>query len=360
MPTEPRSILVVLPTWVGDTVMATPALRALRNRYPHAHTTFLLEQNLLPVVEAGPWMDDCIAWPPKSQRSLWHRPYRQLVAQLRQRRFDWAVLLPNSFRSALIARLAGARQRFGYARDGRGWLLTNPIQARNRIGNKYLPVPIVEYYADLVQALDCPRPGDDLELFTTDADERAVTERLQQAGVTETQPLVVISPGARYGTAKLWLPERFAAVADRLAAERDAAIVITCGPGEEAIARQIGDAMQRDAMVLDEPRLTLGQLKALIQQSDLVLATDAGPRHIAKAFDVPVVTIFGPTDPEWTRTNYPQERSIRVDLDCSPCQQRTCPLGHLRCMTDVTTDMVHAAAEELLDRHTTAPATLAT
>jgi heptosyltransferase-2 len=163
---------------------------------------------------------------------------------------------------------------------------------------------------------------------------------------------VVVSPGAKFGAAKCWFPERFAAVADQLVENEDATVCITCGPGEEPIARDIGVRMRQKGFVFDVPVLTLGELKSLVRRSDLLICNDAGPRHLAKAFGAPVVTIFGPTHPHWTDTGYEAERIVRVDIDCGPCQQRTCPLGHLRCMTEVTVESVYQAAVGLLKTHT--------
>ena len=345
---DPASILVVLPAWVGDFVMATPALRAIRTRFPNARITALGEQNLRDLVRGGNWFDELLEWPTRHQRNPWHRPFRDLVHELRNRRIDLAIMLPNSFRSALVARLAGAKRRVGLDRDGRGWLLTDRVPVANRANGAFMPSPIVESYADLIEAIGCPRSGDGLELFTTAADDEIVQTRLASAGIADHHPLVVVSPGARYGAAKMWLPDRFAAVADRLFETMSAAVIVTCGPGEEPIAREIGSAMRHEGIVLHDPLLTLGGLKSLIRRSDLLLCNDAGPRHFAKAFGVPVVTIFGPTHPEWTATTYARERIVRIDVDCGPCQQRTCPLTHVDCMTGVSVEAVFEACCELL------------
>ena len=388
---DPRSILVVLPTWVGDFVMATPALRAIRRRFSNAHITFLLEPNLRELVRGGDWMNECIEWPAKERRSPLYRVFRDVAWDLRRRRFDWAVLLPNSFRAALMVRFTGARRRIGYDRDGRRFLLTDRLLVKNRrehptgtsrrrLGSpdqpkaaersfgevtplvtdgatipappgRYVPMPLVEYLADLAEAIGCERPGDRLELFTTPDCDETVRERLASLGIEDHQPLVVIGPGAKYGAAKCWPPERFAAAADHLIETEDAAVVITCGPGEASIAREIGSVMRGKAYVFDSPQLGLGELKSLIRRCDLLLCNDAGPRHFAKAFGVPVVTIFGPTHPDWTATSYAAERIVRVDVDCGPCQQRVCPLGHLECMTRVTVEAVVDAARGLLRSH---------
>lgn len=342
-------------------MMATPTLRVIRNRFANAHITFLTEPNLRDLVRGGDWMNECIEWPLRRgrgpARTPFQKAYRDLAWDLRRRRFDWAVLLPNSFRSALIARLAGAKRRIGYDRDGRGLLLTDRLQVKKSIKGqtrlhmppgRFVPIRLVKYYADLAEAIGCDRPGDRLELFTTPDCDEAVEQRLASLGIADRQPLVVVSPGARYGAAKCWLPDRFAALADRLIEVEDGAVIVTCGPGEEPIARYIGSAMRRKGFIFDAPLLTLGELKSLVRRCDLLVCNDAGPRHLAKAFGVPVVTIFGPTHPEWTATSYEAERIVRVDVECGPCQQRVCPLAHLKCMIYVTVDAVFEAAEELL------------
>ncbi len=357
--------------------MATPALRAIRTHFADATISFLMEPNLSDLVGGGNWMDDGMEWPARPRRSPFHRAYRELVSHIRRRNFEWVVLLPNSFRSALLARLSGAPRRIGYDRDRRGFLLTDRIPVRNRRqtlsrradperssdpdgANEYnrlhppappghfVPMPIVAYYADLAEFLGCPRPGDVLELFTTSDCEASMTEKLSNRGIADAHPLVVLSPGAKYGAAKCWPVDRFAGVADRLIDAEHARVVVTCGPGEEPIARAIASQMKQTPVLFDDPLLSLGELKSLVKRTDLLIGNDAGPRHIAKAFNVPVITIFGPTHPDWTATTYPDERIVRINVDCGPCQQRTCPLGHLKCMTGVSVEMVLDAARDLL------------
>lgn len=340
---DPDRILVILPTWVGDFIMATPALRAIRKRYARASITFLMVPNLADLVASGDWMDRTVTWPTPSGVVN----FLGLGLRLRREGFDLAVLFPNSFRAALMARLAGARRRVGYDRDGRGALLTDRLETRKTNG-RYEPKPICGYYGRLATAVDSAEPGDQLELFTDPTSEVTVARRLESLGIASDKPLVIISPGASFGSSKLWLPERFAAVGDRLIDSTDAAVVITCGPGEAGIARTLHGAMDARAYLFDEPLLTLGELKALIKRGDLLICNDIGPRHIAKAFGVSVVTVFGPTHMAWTDTDYPNERKVRIDVDCGPCQLKTCPHTHHKCMTGVTVDMVYERCAELL------------
>lgn len=373
---DPDSILVILPTWVGDFVMTTPSLRAIRERFPAARIIFLMEANLRDLARGGPWMGECVDWPARGKRTFFSSEYRRLLKTIRRRRFDCAVLLTNSFRAAMFARFCGARHRIGFDRDGRGWLLSHPVEVPNRRGatspfqprsasslattppirlglqipgggSRYEPMPLVDYYAVLLEALGCERPTDRMELFVTEDCEASVEKRL--AGLQlGGRDLIALSPGAKFGASKCWSPKRFAQSADQLIRDRGAAVLITCGPGEESIAAAIAGEMKHRPVVLTNPLLSLGELKSLIRRCRLLIANDAGPRHIAKAFGVPVVTVFGPTHPDWTATNYPLERIVRVDVECGPCQQRVCPLGHHKCMEDVSVDMVVSAAGELL------------
>ena len=341
----------MLPSWVGDFVMATPTLRALRRRYPEASIMFCGRPVLDDLIAGSGWNDDLVHWEPKREHGR-GRELFALAADLRRRRFDWAALLTNSFRSALLARLAGVRRRIGYDRDGRGWLLTDRLPV-TRVNGAIAVTRMVDYYGKLAEHLGCDPPGDELELFTDAGDDAAVERRLSEAGLGGRRPLVVISPGASFGSSKLWLPERFAELADRLIETHGAGVVISCAPGEEAIARRIAGLVRGEAAVFDEPVTTLGEFKSLIRRCDLLINNDTGPRHIAKAFKVAVVTIFGPTHPGWTDTEYPRERKVSVSVDCGPCQKKVCPLDppqELCCMTGVTVEMVAAAADELLAR----------
>jgi heptosyltransferase-2 len=348
---QPRRILVVLPSWVGDFVMATPTLLGLRARFAEASITFCGRPVLHDLIAGGGWNDDLVHWDPK-RRPGQGRGLIAVAAELRRRRFDWAVLLTNSFRSAVLARLAGVRRRIGYDRDGRGWLLTDRLPV-SRVNGEIAVTRMVDYYGRLAEHLGCDPPGDELKLFADPVDDLAIEQRLTRAELSGRRPLVVISPGASFGASKLWLPERFAQLADRLIETHGAGVVICCAAGEEAIARRIVGLMRLEAHVFDDPVTTLGEFKSLIRRCDLLINNDTGPRHIAKAFRVPVVTIFGPTHPGWTDTDYPLERKVRIDVDCGPCQKKVCPLDppqELCCMTGVTVEMAAAAADELLAR----------
>lgn len=345
---EPQRVLLVLPTWVGDVVMATPFVHALFARFPEARITLLMNRHLYPLLEGSPWVAHCEFWPPRKKTAEAKQQQRELLARLRAQRFDLAVMLPNSLRSAWLCFRAGAKRRIGFNRDGRGLLLTDRIPVPNRIKGGYEPMPLCDYYAVLANALGMPHPGDELALYVTDEADASVERRLVAEGVRPEQPLVVLCPGANFGASKCWFPERFAAVADRLVQRHDAAIVISPGPGEEPLAEAIVAAMGERAFLLTEPCLTLGELKSLIADADLLLGNDTGPRHFGRAFDTHRVTVFGPTEQRWTDTSHGNETIVKVDVPCGPCHKKVCPLDEQVCMTRVTVDAVYEACEQEL------------
>jgi heptosyltransferase II len=347
---KPDTILVVLPNWVGDVVLSTPTLQVLRQGFPEARVTFLMKPYVRDLVAGSPWMDEVALWPGGRNRRDRQRSFLGLVADLRSHKFDVAILLSNSFRSALLATLIGAKRRVGYDRDGRGLLLTDRLVA-HRVKGKYVPISMVKYYGALADYVGCRPSNEPIRLFTEPADESAIDRLLARHGIRPDRPTVIVNSGAAFGSVKCWPPERFAGVADRLVSDLGAQVIVPCGPGELEILQAIRHEMKQPAVFLDNPVLPLGQLKSLIRRADLLLTNDTGPRHFACAFGVPVVTIFGPTDPAWTEVRYAFERKISVAVDCGPCMKRRCATDH-RCMTRVTVDEVFAACADLLrNRH---------
>lgn len=354
---EPSRILIVQPNWVGDAVMATPLLRAMRERFPQAHIAYLLRRYVKPLYTGMPWTDQLITYRTGKTKARTGKGIFDLAARLRAGKFDLAVLLPNSFRSALVCKMAGIDRIVGYERDGRGFLLSDkllPIKERG----KFVPTPIVKTYMGIGAYLGCTSRDRTLRLFVTPGereDARAVFQRagldpdLERPADRGQPPLVVLNPGAQYGAAKCWLPEYFAEVGDRLISEHGATVLISAAPRERRIVEAIQRHMRHAAVDLSSHGMSLGALKEIVRRCDLMITNDTGPRHIAAAFDVPVVTIFGPTFPQWTEIDFPKERQVSVKVFCGPCQKKTCPLDH-RCMTRVTPAMVLKAGLELLGR----------
>jgi heptosyltransferase-2 len=352
---EPQRILIVQPSWVGDAVMATPALRAMRELYPNAHISYLLRRYVKDIYTGMPWADQLISYRTGKTKLKTGKGTFDVASRLRAGKFDLAVLLPNSFKSALICRMAGIPRVLGYDRDGRGFLLTDRLRP-HRAEGKFVPSPIIHSYLAFPKYLGSAGHDLKMQLFITDTDRREAAAVFARAGLDAElnrpaahgrPPLILLNPGAQYGAAKLWKAEYFAALGDRFISELGATVLLSSAPKERAIIESIRRQMQHRAVDLSTAGMALGSLKEIVRRCDLMVTNDTGPRHIAAALDVPVVTVFGPTHPEWTEIYYAKERQVSVKVFCGPCQKKTCPLDH-RCMTQVTPAMVWDAAMQLL------------
>jgi heptosyltransferase II len=347
------NIAVFLPSWIGDAVMATPALRALRSHFAEACLIGVLKPYVADVFAGGDWFDDLIF----ANGGPWSQGVLSVAWQLRRRRVEQVVLFSNTFRSALMAWLGGCRGRIGYARYARSLLLSDAVPpVRDDLG-RLKPSPVLDAYNRLAEVAGCPRPTRLMELFTTSADERAADQVWERGGLDDYAEVICLNSGAAFGAAKHWPSSYFAALARRLAEERGSGVLVLCGPNERELARDIVTqachpnvhalADLTAPAIADGPRLSLGLTKACVRRADLLVTTDSGPRHFAAAFDRPVVTLFGPTHIEWTETYHPRAVHLQKRVECGPCQLRVCPLDH-RCMVRLTPEEVYSAAEGLL------------
>lgn len=337
---------VFLPNWVGDAVMATPALRAVRMQFADAEIVGIVRPVIADVLAGLTLVDRVLVHDPRGRNPNgrgW--PF---VAELRRERFDLLLLLPNSLRTAILARLSGAKRRVGFARDGRRWLLTDALAPRS----KAVPHPLLDEYLRLARHLGCPRSSRQMELAVLPADRRQLDAfwSTQPAGLRE-RGVICLNPGGAFGSAKHWPAASFAELGRRIARELQKTVLVLCGPAEREQAREIVRlAADRHVVGLADVELGIGLTKAAVQQAELLVTTDSGPRHFAPPFDVPVVTLFGPTHVAWSETYFEKARHVQLALECGPCQQRTCPLRHHRCMRDLTAAAVFAAVVEHFDR----------
>lgn len=340
---------IFLPNWIGDVAMATPALRALRKRFAGDRLIGVLRPYVSEVLAGTSWLDEQLLYKPNSKdprQRTWG-----MIRQLRDRRLDLAVLLTNSMRTGLLAVASGARQRIGNVRSGRGLLLTHKVYPPRYHGWRLMPTPAVDGYLQITTAAGCAWESPKLELATLPEDEAAADAVWRKFRLPPGREVVVLNSGGAFGAAKLWPAEYFAQLARRLAVDDQLAVLVNCGPAERTIAGQIVELADHPRVVsLAAEPVPIGLTKACIRRSRLLVSTDSGPRFFAVAFDVPVVTLFGPTHREWSRTHYDGEIALAEDVPCGPCMQRVCPLGHHRCMRDLSVERVYAAARRLLAR----------
>lgn len=341
-------IAVVLPNWIGDVVMATPTLRALREHFgDRASLLGVMRPYVAEVLDGLDWLEERLLYDPRGrQRS---QGTLGLVRELRRKKPDNIVLLTNSLRTGLIARFSGARRRIGYNRSGRGLLLTDCLDPP-RDGWRFRPVSPVDCYLRLAAVLGCAATDRRLQLATTNRDEQAAQDVWQRMSLSGASRVVALNPGGAYGAAKHWPVASFVDLAKRLASEPQTGVLVLCGPSEREAAGQIERSAAHPRVIsLASAEPSIGLSKACVRRSQLLITTDSGPRHFAAAFGVPCLTLFGPTDPRWSWNYHPGETVLQENLPCVPCARRVCPLGHHRCMTDLTADKVYAAARRVLE-----------
>lgn len=335
-------VAVFLPNWIGDVAMATPAINALWEQRPRGSLVAVGRPYVRGVVDGSPWFDAFIP----AERKGWFATARAL----RRHRCHAAILFPNSFRSALVARLAGIPRRVGYARYARRWLLTDALEPLRDGRGRITPAPVLDAYNALAAKL-AVTPDRRMRLFTQRIDEQAADAVWKRFDLPRYAEVVALNPGAAFGAAKHWPAEHFAALAKSLVDRRGAGVLVVCGPGERELARRIVvQSGRREVVSLADCELSLGLTKAAIRRCDLLVTTDSGPRHFAAAFGRPVVTLFGPTHIAWTETYHPGAIHLQKPVPCGPCQQRVCHLDH-RCMTTLLPGEVFDAAERLLAGH---------
>jgi heptosyltransferase II len=337
------TLAVALPNWVGDAVMATPALRALRALFPEDRIVAVLRPYVRPVLDPCPWIDSWI----EVDKSA--AGFRRGVLALRKEHIDTGVLLPNSLRSAMLFWLGRVHRRVGYDRGGRGIFLTDSLRAPNKDG-RFVPVPQITYYLALAGLLGAPTDDRHMELFTTDADEAAASAAYAAAGLDPERTLL-LCPGYAFGPSKGWPAEHWAALI-RGARERfSLESAVLCSPAEGTIATEIAQAAGGCATFHDKG-LNLSSARAVVKRARAMVAIDSGLRHYAAAFDRPVVAMFGPTHIQWTETWHSKEVRLQAIAPCGPCQEPVCPIGTTDCMWKIKPDEALDALAEALKRDT--------
>jgi len=332
-------ILVRATNWVGDAVMSLPALRALHETFPAAEISILAKPWVADLYGREPFCHRVIPYTPKNVVEKW-----QAGRALRSENFDCAILLQNAFEAAAVAFAAGIPERIGYARDGRSLLLTKAVPVP-----KPGEIPPHErfYYLELLRRagiLEKLPASEMIRLEGAPAARLAGLARFRALGMGEM--VVGVSPGAAYGSAKQWLPDRFASAASRVASDLGASIVVFGSASERELCSFVAQACDVPAKNL-AGETSLAEFIDMAAACRVYLTNDSGAMHIASALGVPTVTVFGSTDDIGTGPTGPLERIVREPVECSPCLKRECPIDH-RCMTRVEADRVAQVALDLL------------
>jgi heptosyltransferase-2 len=342
----PRSIVVRLPNWVGDAAMASPAVRALRERFPESEIFLHGKPYVQPVLNGNPWTDGFIPYDSKDAHRGWSG-FRQALREIRDFHFNSVVILPHSFSTAWFYRRAGIPSRIGLARQGRAWLLTHSV-APYRESGRTVPRYMAEVYLDIVASLGCSPRDKTIELFTTSEEEAGADAALASVDIDPEEPWTGLNPGAAFGSSKCWPTEHFARLGDLLRETYRRPVLVCYGPAESETARKILQEMRGDGGRLSPKPIDLGSLKALVKRCKLFVTNDTGPRHFAVAFDTPSVILVGPMDPRYTQTDQGRAVVLREPVECSPCNLPRCPIDH-RCLVRITPERVLEATRRFLE-----------
>lgn len=337
-------ILVRATNWVGDAIMALPALRAVRSRFQDAEITILARPYVAAIYKDQQVCDNVMMADFKSD----------IVGELRTQKFDVALLLQNAFEAAWIAWRAGIPERIGYARDGRSLVLTKAVPVPNA---GEIPVHEQYYYLELLRRADWldTLPNETfITLNVPEENRRQADKFLLAQGIRADSLRIAIGAGASYGSAKCWPPDRFAELANRLQEQTGAEVILFGAPGEAAVSSAIAAGMRRPPIDLTG-KTSIADLPALLSRCHLFIGNDSGAMHVAAAVGLPVVAVFGPTDPFGTAPVTPRCSIVQEKPYCSPCFLRRCPTDH-RCMTRITPDAVEAAARHWISSSEVRPA----
>ncbi|MFN0057048.1 MAG: glycosyltransferase family 9 protein [Planctomycetota bacterium] len=372
-----------LPTWVGDAVMAIPALRALRRRFPAARVALIGGAHLEHLLAGAQIHDDYLALPRGRVGA------RAAIDLLRPLHADLAVVLPHSFRAAWETLRAGIPLRVGYAREWRRPLLTHslaphrrrekiaftarlklnalaglgklskrawlgavrrspPLLAERRRAEDIIPVPMVAQYLELVSVLGATADGQGPRLTVSVAARAAGEAAFAKLGVGTDVQLLAINAGASFGGSKVYPLSILARAVDALCESTGLRPLLLCGPGEESLTAQLEALLTTPAYSTARALLSLDSIQWALTRCRLLITTDTGPWHIANALGTPSVVLMGPTDPRYTASHLRQSIVLREDVPCGPCHLKSCPFAHHRCMTGITPERVVEAGHALL------------
>jgi heptosyltransferase II len=337
----PRNIIVRMPNWIGDLVMATPILSDLRKAYPDAHITAMCRSPICELLKEDPEIDELFCF---SKASGFGRraERRNIIEKLRKGNYDLGILLTHSFSSAWWFWLGKIRNRLGYECNGRRFLLTHSLPFPQNIQNQHLVVT----YKMLLEPLGIPISETPPRLYLSQKELNDGRVLLRQHGIPEGALVVGINPGATYGSAKCWLPDRFREVTERLLRDKDVYVIYFGDLATASLVKEICAGLT--SRVVNVAGLTsLRELSSLISHCDVILTNDSGPMHIADAIGTPIVALFGSTS-EVVTGPYRSGILIHKHVECSPCYQRTCPID-FRCMKKIEADEVYEAINKILN-----------
>ncbi len=334
-----RNLLIIKLRYIGDVLLATPTVRAIRAARPDVRVTMMVNRGTEDVLSGNPDMDEIIALDKGSLAAQ-----SRLIAGLRRQRFDTVIDLTDGDRSAFLSWISGAPVRIGFNDEERwrGHYYTQVVQSVSGVRHR------IDRDLEALKPLGIQAVSKDPQLWLTPEEENSADQLLDQLGVQRSQSTVILQPGARYWF-KAWPPERFAELADRLTSQYGCQVLIGGSDQDDDLAQQIRQ-MAKSRSIIMAGRTTIKQFAAIAKKSALFVGSDSGAMHVATAVGTPVVALFGPSNPaEWGPRGGAAE-VIYKGLDCRTCFHPTCLRGEQNCMQLITIDEVIMAAARLLGR----------
>lgn len=339
--TPQAKIMIRAANWVGDAIMTTPVIRAVRKNFPKASITVLAKPWVIPVYENNPYIDEILVYEDKNRHKKGFGTLR-LARDLREYQFDLAILMQNAFEAGLLCFLAGIKERLGYNTDARGFLLNRSIRLNPALKKGHL----IDYYIGILKGASLVDDGRKLDLFLCESDRKFANHFLEQEKFDLSRPVIGINPGATGGTAKRWFPERYAQVCKNLAQKFKVKILIFGGPGDNELGKYIAQ-LSKGSCINIAGTTTLGQTFALIEKCSLFITNDSGLMHAAAALNINQAAVIGSTDYVATAPSNENSIMVRVPVPCSPCLKDICPTDH-QCMDKISVDMVMETCKSLL------------
>lgn len=338
---QEAKIMIRAANWVGDAIMTTPVVRAIRKNYPKAEITVLAKPWVIPVYEHNPYIDKIMVYEANERHKKgWGTII--LSKDIQARGFDLAVLMQNAFEAALIAFLGRVKERLGYNTDARSLLLNRCVKMNPVLKKRHL----IEYYNGILNGAGLVSDGEKMDLYISSKDQDYASALLKKELPGDAM-VIGINPGATGGTAKRWFPERYADLCQKLSQEYNTKILIFGGPADHELGEYILKLSKGSAINI-AGKTSLGQAFALIEKCSLFITNDSGLMHAAAALDVNQIAVIGSTDHIATRPYSDKAVMVRVPVDCSPCLKDTCPREH-ECMDEITVDMVFENCKSALD-----------
>lgn len=335
---ESVKIVIRAPNWVGDSVLALPAMNAVKKNFPEAEVWVAAQEWVKDLFIMGDMFSGVLSL----SKLNGFKNLRDSARDIRNSHFDLGILFTNSFASALVFYMARIPQRWGYRKDGRGVLLTKKIPFQS---NKNRPHQ-AHYYLDLLSALGLKKFPEELSLTVDEQEKGRIKEWLKSQNIPIQRPLVIVNPGAYYGSSKRWPAEKYAELASLLQNKAQAQVLIIGAAAEIPLAEAISTRMTESPHILTG-KTSLPRLAALISLADLFVTNDSGPMHLANSLRVPLVALFGPTEPARTGPFQQPAVVIHKGAPCWPCSYRQCPFDH-RCMMDISPGEAYEACQKFL------------